>query len=115
MRHRFSTLDYSLALERVGGDEALLREIAQLFLDEYPELMQSLKKAVTDGQAEEVYRAAHTLKGSLGTLAAETAFQCALRLETMGRQRDLAEAAAGLSSLAESLAKLDAELRKMDR
>ena len=113
MSGQFSTLNYRLALARVGGDEALFREIAQLFLDEYPGLLTSLKQAVADGQSESVHQTAHTLKGSLGTLAAEAAYQTALMLETMGRRSDLTGAEAALSALDDLIARLDAELREL--
>jgi len=113
--HRFSALDYAAAMERVGGDATLLREIARLFLDEYPGLLKSLKQAVSEGQADGLYRAAHTLKGSLGTLGAYAAFQSAQHLETMGRNSDLSEAGAGLLAFEDLLRRLDTELRELAR
>jgi HPt (histidine-containing phosphotransfer) domain-containing protein len=100
----------SVAMDRVGGDEELLREIAGLFLSEYPKLMDDLHQAVIEGNAERMQHAAHTLKGSLGTLGAEVSLPLALELEMKGRRHQLEGAAETYEKLRESLAKLHAEL-----
>ena len=53
-------------LERVGGDEDLLREIAGLMVEECPKLLGDLQGAIAAGDTGRVKLAAHTLKGSLG-------------------------------------------------
>ena len=40
------------ALERLGGDEDLLREICRIFLDESPNLLRKLQEAIADTDAE---------------------------------------------------------------
>jgi two-component system sensor histidine kinase/response regulator len=39
-------LDESLALSRVGGDVELLKEVIELFLDDYPSTFEKIKSAV---------------------------------------------------------------------
>ena len=58
-----TTLDLALALEEVDGDEELLREMAQVFLEDHPRLMATLREAVAACDPERLRRAAHTLKG----------------------------------------------------
>jgi len=41
-------LDRELAMARVGGDAELLQELAQLFLEEHPRLMNSARLAQDD-------------------------------------------------------------------
>ena len=86
---QLAVFNRNLALDRVGGDEDLLREVAQLFLQEYPSIMGQLEEAVARDDAGRVMEAAHTMKGSLATLGAEAGTQIALQLETMGRHRTL--------------------------
>lgn len=93
------TFNREMALDRVGGDEELLREVAQLYFDEYPTIVEQIQTAVRSGSAQELQRSAHTLKGSLGTLGAELAAAQALRLEMMGRLRNMSEAASALCEL----------------
>ena len=82
----------SEALERLGGDEDLLREICQIFLEESPKLMQKLREAIADADSEAVTRAAHSLKGELGYLGAPGAAQVARELEEMGHEKNLSRA-----------------------
>lgn len=94
------SLDHAVVLERLGGDEALLQEVAQLFLEEYPALMSEICAAAQDGDARRVERAAHSLKGSIANFGAEPAVQAALAVETIGRSGDLAGAQEAYAQLA---------------
>ena len=99
-----------LALDRVGGDEELLDEIVELYLGEYPGLLEQIQSAVHSGDANRLYRSAHTLKGSLGALGAEAAQQRAQDLETSGRQGQLGQAGTMLADLEHLLGQLHEEL-----
>ena len=83
-------LDCAVALERLGGDEELLREVAGLFLDEYPILMSEIRTAVVAGDADGLQRAAHSMKGSVSNFGADGVYQAAFELEKKGRAGDLA-------------------------
>ena len=94
------------AIERLGGDEELFRELCEIFLQESPKLLQQLGQAIGDSDAEAVMRAAHSLKGELGYLGAAEALQAARMLEDMGHEKNLSEAAAIFASLKLHLAAL---------
>ena len=81
------------ALERVDGDEELLRELCQIFLQESPKLLVNLRRAIVDTDAQAVMCAAHSLKGELGYLGAAGASQAAQELEDMGQKNNLFRAA----------------------
>jgi HPt (histidine-containing phosphotransfer) domain-containing protein len=108
-------LDFNryVALDRVGGDEELLREVLQLFLSEYPNLFDDVQRAVEQSNANSLERAAHTLKGSLSTIGAEIAAQTALSLELMGRTGELDGASEQLGNLNMALTRLATELHRM--
>ncbi len=59
---------------------------------------------VANGPA--VQRLAHTLKGAVGVFGAHPAFEAALRLETMARAGDLAQAEPAFAALEEALSRL---------
>ena len=82
-------LNRAVALERVGGDEDLLREIAGLFLEDYPSLMTKIEQSVATGDAHNLERAAHTLKGSIANFGSDAAYQASFELEQIGRSKDL--------------------------
>ncbi len=103
-------LNKEVALARVGGDLELLQELAQLFLDDYPKVMGELKKAIVSRDPELVERAAHTLKGSVSNFGADHVFDAALRLETLGRNEDLATVEPAFAQLETTLAALRPEL-----
>jgi len=82
----------SESLARLGGDEALLRELCEIFLDECPKLLQKLRQAIAADDPEAVMRAAHSLKGELGYLGATAAAQASRELEDMGHEKNISRA-----------------------
>ena len=100
------SLDHAVVLERLGGDEELLQEVAQLFLEEYPSLMSEMREAARSGDAHRLERAAHSLKGSIANFGAESAVQAALTVERIGRSGDLAGAV-------DAFEQLDALMRQL--
>jgi HPt (histidine-containing phosphotransfer) domain-containing protein len=100
------SLDREVALARVGGDPELLKEIAVLFLENYQAWLGELRAAANIGNADAVERTAHGLKGSVANFGARDAVEAALKLETLGRSRDL-------TGLPESLAALEAALETL--
>ena len=98
--------DKAEALERLGGDEELLRELCQIFLQESPKLLEKLRRAIVDSDARGVMCAAHSLKGELGYLGAGRATQTAQQLEDMGHENNLSLAGATLDVLEHEMAGL---------
>jgi PAS domain S-box-containing protein len=102
-------LDWGGALRSLG-DEALLREMAAMFLDECPKLMAAIDAAIGNGDAPELRRAAHTLRGSAQVVGARVVAQAALALETIGRAGQLQAAPAARRELEAELGRLPAAL-----
>jgi two-component system, sensor histidine kinase and response regulator len=99
-------IDFELALERLGGDRALLAELAGMFEEDYPRLLAGVRDGLSAGDGQAVNAAAHQLKGLLAQFAAERARVVAHQVETAGRAGDLplaAEAFAGLERAMEDL------------
>jgi signal transduction histidine kinase/CheY-like chemotaxis protein/ligand-binding sensor domain-containing protein len=76
-------------LEKLGGDEKLLQEVLEIFLEEAPKHVSALQIALDQGSGEAVERAAHSLKGELSYLSMSELSSSALDLEEMGRKSDL--------------------------
>lgn len=113
VQQQLHELDESIALTRVGGDADLLREVAELFLLDYPQALDSLRRAVSDQNASAVEQHAHRLKGSISTFGANQAFEAALALERKGRSGDLAGADDNLHVLEDRLETLRPELEAL--
>jgi signal transduction histidine kinase/CheY-like chemotaxis protein/HPt (histidine-containing phosphotransfer) domain-containing protein len=73
------------ALRNVGGDDAILAEMVELFATECPKQMAAIAAANEAGDRAALSRAAHTLKGSVSLFGAEQAKAAAQRLELIGR------------------------------
>jgi PAS domain S-box-containing protein len=103
-------LDVSLALSRVGGDVDLLKEVVDLFLDDYPSTFERIRGAVESRDPLALEHHAHSLKGSVSTFGAQRAFEAAFALEKQGRSGDLSGVQTGLAQLEEALRDLRPEL-----
>jgi HPt (histidine-containing phosphotransfer) domain-containing protein len=107
------SLDRQVALSRVGGDVQLLKEIAVLFLEDYPKSLTALHEAVAGGDAKAVERAAHSLKGSVANFGAAAAFESARSIEESARAQRLAEVDPMIVRLEQALATLQHELKAL--
>ncbi len=101
------------ALRRIDGDEGLLREMCQLFLEESPKLLRKLRQAVAAGDADAIMHAAHSLKGESGCLSAAGTSQAARQLEVMGRNQNLTGAGDTLAVLEREVASLHLDLQML--
>lgn len=108
-----TVMDLDLALCRVGGDITLLKEIAAIFLDEYPKGLADLQAALDAGDAYKFERVAHGLKGSVATFGAQPAVDAAFLLEQLGHAQDLATASSALHVLDQQLRVLHLELESI--
>ncbi len=99
-------LDREVALERVGGDRELLRELVEMFDAECPGWLAAVRDAIARGDAALLQRAAHALRGGAGTFGAAGACNVAQRLETMGREGDLKDAAKACAELEKQIERL---------
>lgn len=86
-------------LQRIDGDESLLRELLTIFLEESPKQLTSLQLAIESRNPEEVERTAHSMKAELGYLGLANAAQTAKDLERLGHERNLQPVAGLLVSL----------------
>ena len=99
-------LDWEAALLRLNGDEDLLRDLAEVFLEEYPKCLAAIHEGLAAQEWPNVRRAAHTLKGSLGHFMAKSSGAAALQVEQLaaGDDRD---------ALPSAIQTLEAELERI--
>ena len=99
-------------LSRLDGDVELAQQLAAIFVNEYPKMLDRLRAALTSGGADDVRRAAHALKGSVSNFIDGGPTATAFELENMGRSGQLEGTSAVLDRLERELAALSASLRK---
>jgi len=95
------------ALEQMEGDAELLAELAEMFLQENPAWLETIRGAIARRDCEAVSQNAHSLKGAVGNFGAKPAFEAALKLELLGRDKDL-------DGAEEAVATLEAELLRLE-
>jgi CheY-like chemotaxis protein len=87
-----TVVDWAAASKAVGGNQQLLCEVVEVFLEECPQLVVLLQEAVKRQDWETWTRAAHTIKGTIRHFGAWRAVAHATELERMGRDREAAGA-----------------------
>jgi len=70
--------------DRLGGDRRLARELVDIFLSEYPELLRALHDAARRDDPGGMRRAAHALKGSILNFVSDGPADTAALLEQAG-------------------------------
>ena len=86
---RSELFDRDAALERLGGDGALLTDVVRLFLTDCPVRLAAIKSAVDQRDAARIRIEAHALKGAASNLSATGLFDAAATLERVGAESRL--------------------------
>jgi CheY-like chemotaxis protein len=108
-------LDQEEMLNRVGGDTELLHELVELFLQDYPQLLEQMAQALELSEYENFSVAAHTLKGMVGNFSAEAAANAALNCELIGPDPSPDEAAESLRLLEQEISLLHTALETAEK
>jgi PAS domain S-box-containing protein len=74
---------------RLDGNDELMADLAQLFLDDAPRQIREIREAKTLGDATRLEIAAHTLKGSASTVGAGALTSIARKIEMVARERNI--------------------------
>ena len=107
---REPVVDRAKLLGRLGGNAQTLKHVAELARGECPRLLEAVRNALAQGDAKALARAAHSLKGTVGSLAAAGAFTAARQLEERGRAGNLEAAATAFTVLEQEMQELQGAL-----
>ena len=100
-------------LEGVMGDRGLLAEMAELWLKDSEVQMGQMQMGIEQGDCVKIQRAAHAIKGSVGTFQAAAAYQAARELETVAKSANLEAAKQVFATLAVHIEEVRAALRAL--
>lgn len=106
-------LDFSKATEMFDGDMDLFREIAGLFVEDFPQKVDQIRDGVKKGDETAVVQGAQNLKDSAGSLGAERIFDLSGRLETVGVENRLDEVETILEELTVTVEALKRMLKEV--
>ena len=114
INHDQKPLDRQALIDLVDGDIEMLHEMADLFLSQYDVYLGNIKQAIESGDIEALEHSAHTLKGVLSTLHAESAQSVASRLEkTVSNDEDLENASRVYENLRKECERLKKALTEL--
>ena len=102
--------DKASLLNRLDGDEDLVRTVLSVFLDDAPRQLHALQEALGEGSALSVQSLGHQLKGAAGSAGATALQQLANGIERAGEQGQLDEAGRLIRSASEALTRFRAAL-----
>jgi DNA-binding response OmpR family regulator len=97
-----NVLDVNMTRARLAADEALLGEIARIFMRTVPELLSSIETSLSVNDLKRAFGHAHSLKGAVAAFEAPEVFNSLARVEEHAKNHD-AEAASAAFALAEAL------------
>jgi HPt (histidine-containing phosphotransfer) domain-containing protein len=102
------------ALDRVGGDRQLLRELGELCLANIPGWLADVRSALAARDAVRLRRAAHTIKGAVGSIGGDEAAAACGRLEERGRASLFEGIGPDVVAVEQALARLESVLRQVE-
>lgn len=108
-------LDREMLLAQFGGDEEILREIAELFIEDAPRQLSEIQEAMARRDGDALARSAHSIKGAIGNFTESDAYDLALKLELLGRDKEFSRAEAVYGDLEKALDQLMSELETVLR
>ena len=103
--------DPAAALDRVGGDRALLVEVMELVLEDCPRVLTQVRRAIREGDAVALEHEAHAFKGAVGNFGAQETVDAALALERLARAGDLSQTPGVVARLEAAMSSLATDLR----
>lgn len=104
-------IDRKEALERIGGDEAFLQELLDIYDEEFEKKYGELEKAIQDKDFQAIREAGHYLKGASANLSLPALREAAWKMEQAGQNQDLKGAKEALGNLEKEYRRLKDFLR----
>lgn len=101
-------IDVPEFMDRVQEDKDLLKELLDIFVEDFEQKRIKLTEAVASKDFETIKSIAHSVKGASGNISAKPLREVCIVLETKGKERD----AAGLTVLLQDLDRQYTALKK---
>jgi len=96
-------------------DNEVVLEIINIFIDEYPERMETLKRNIDEKDFEQLKFNAHSLKGVVANFVAPEVQELARQLELKGANKDLSDAESLYKELHEKADFVIQELKELKK
>ena len=106
-------MDKKLLLKAFDDDWSFFQEVVEVFLSDYPRLLDDLHKASQERDSDLLMRTAHSLKGMLKNFQADAAAEVAFEIETKGKSKDFDGVRNQIKTLQKHITEVDQMLRDM--
>lgn len=106
-----SPIDFERLREVSADDVELMNELIELYFSQTRELLDQLKTAITEKNADSVYQSAHKALGSSLTCGMNAVVSALKKLEQIGRSNNFENAEEILSEAGEGFAEMDSYLQ----
>ncbi len=106
-------IDLEATLERLDGDSSLFQELAQLFKEDCPRIVEGMRHAIVLHDAKSLEGCAHTLKGSSANLGALAVSQAAGEIERLAHTGSIESTSVEFRLLQEELERAFSELESL--
>jgi signal transduction histidine kinase/AmiR/NasT family two-component response regulator/HPt (histidine-containing phosphotransfer) domain-containing protein len=110
-----TAFDLRVALEHIGDDHHLLSDMAEMFIEDAPKMLDAIYQAIDSRDSRQLEQTAHRLKGSAGIFGAAKCWELLRHLEEIGRAGDLANARDLFTQLQGELDRLLLALRALPK
>lgn len=106
--------DIDNALERIGNDREFLKELINIFREEFYSRIEQLKQAVSKKKFEAIKEIGHCLKGASANMSFVSLQRLSQQLEISGKDKNLSQAADLIPLLEKEFRKLQQHLKKLE-
>ncbi|MEE4112362.1 MAG: response regulator [Desulfobacteraceae bacterium] len=100
-------------LEAFNNDGTFFIDVAEMFITDYPPMVETLKKAIAEEDGALLSRTAHALKGMAGNFQIDGAVDAARQLERQAEQGQFETARVLIQRMADELAGFERRLKRM--
>lgn len=113
--HFGEVMNVDEALQRLGDDVDLLRDIVQIYLEDAPAIVEKIHSSISQSDTNGLQRAAHSLKGLAATLSAAEVVGVAAKLEHLAATRNLSDASKTIAEVDERVEELNQAVQQFLR
>ncbi|MBN2527724.1 MAG: Hpt domain-containing protein [Deltaproteobacteria bacterium] len=104
--------DKEALMSRLCDDEDLVSEVVEVYLEDTPHQIESLRDAHQNGDQDRIVRQGHTIKGASSNISAMRMQQTAYEIEEAGKSGDLGKVSELLGTLEEHFHELQEYLSR---
>jgi HPt (histidine-containing phosphotransfer) domain-containing protein len=99
-------IDIDSVLERIGGDESFLKELLDIYIEDFMEKYPQLEQAIEEEDFNSIKEIGHSLKGASGNLSLTGLQETAYGIELSGKEENIEQAKLLFARLKEEFTKL---------